>query len=88
VLAHPYSLHNDELIPKFADYGIMGLEVYYPEHSQSMINLYLRFAQKHNLLVTGGSDCHGSAKPEVRIGAVKIPYELVEQLKGAKGKLR
>ena len=40
-----------------------------------------------NLLVTGGSDCHGAAKPEVKLGSVKIPYELVEKLKEAKSKL-
>lgn len=87
VLAHPYTLHNDDLILKFIDYGLMGLEVYYPEHSQSMINAYLNLAKKHNLLVTGGSDCHGNAKPDIRIGSIKIPYELVESLKVAKDKL-
>jgi predicted metal-dependent phosphoesterase TrpH len=84
VLAHPYSINNDELIPKFIDYGIMGLEVYYPEHTQSMINLYLGLAKKYELLITGGSDCHGNAKPEVKIGSIKIPYALVEKLKEAK----
>lgn len=84
VLAHPYTLHNDDLILEFIDYGLMGLEVYYPEHSQAMINFYLNLAKKHNLLVTGGSDCHGDAKPEIRIGSIKIPYELVERLKEAK----
>lgn len=84
VLAHPYSLNNDELIYEFIKDGLMGLEVYYPEHSQSMVNFYLELAKKHNLLVTGGSDCHGSLKPDVRIGMIKIPYELVEKLKEAK----
>jgi len=88
VLAHPYTLNNDELISRYVDYGIMGLEVYYPEHSQSMVNFYLRLAQKHNLLVTGGSDCHGNAKPVVKIGSIKIPYELVEKLKEARDMLR
>jgi len=87
VLAHPYSLHNDELIPKFVEFGIMGLEVYYPEHSQGMINYYLGLAQKYNLLATGGSDCHGDAKSEVRIGSMKIPYDLVQKIKDAKPKL-
>jgi predicted metal-dependent phosphoesterase TrpH len=86
VLAHPYTLHNDELVLKFIDYGLMGLEVYYPEHSQSMVNFYLSLAKKHNLLVTGGSDCHGNAKPEIRIGSIKVPYELVEGLKSARDK--
>lgn len=86
VLAHPYCINNEKLIYKFIEDGIMGLEVYYPEHSQSMINFYLDLAKKNNLLVTGGSDCHGNAKPEVRIGSIKIPYELVEKLKEAKSR--
>jgi predicted metal-dependent phosphoesterase TrpH len=84
VLAHPYILNNDGLIPFFVNYGLRGLEVYYPEHTQGMINAYLALAAKYNLLVTGGSDCHGTAKPEARIGSLKIPYELVEKLKEEK----
>lgn len=80
VLAHPYALNRDDLIPQFVGYGLMGIEVYYPEHTQSMINFYLNMAKKYNLLVTGGSDCHGEAKPEVKIGMIKLPYELVEKL--------
>jgi predicted metal-dependent phosphoesterase TrpH len=87
VLAHPYSLNRDDLIPYFVDQGLMGLEVYYPEHTASMVNTYLGIAKKYNLLVTGGSDCHGNAKPEVKIGSVKIPYKLVEKLKVAKQRL-
>ena len=86
VLAHPYSLNRDDLIPQFIDYGLMGLEVYYPEHTQAMVNFYLNLTQKFNLLVTGGSDCHGEAKSEAKIGSVKIPYALVESLKQAKEK--
>jgi hypothetical protein len=87
VLAHPYTFNRDELIPQLAKDGIMGLEVYYSGHTQSMVNFYLGLAEKFNLLVTGGSDCHGEAKPEVKIGSVKIPYELVEKLKAARQKL-
>jgi len=83
ILAHPYTLDRDDLIPKLIDYGLMGLEVYYPEHSQSMVNFYLGLTKKYNLLATGGSDCHGNAKPEAKIGSIKIPYELVDKLKEA-----
>lgn len=84
VLAHPYCLNRDDLIPVFVDMGLMGLEAYYPEHTQSMTNYYLGIAKNFNLLVTGGSDFHGDAKPDVRMGCVKVPYELVENLKKAK----
>jgi 3',5'-nucleoside bisphosphate phosphatase len=87
VLAHPYTLSKDDLIPAFVECGLMGLEVYYSEHTQGMVNFYLGLAKKYNLLVTGGSDCHGNAKPEVKIGSIKIPYELVEKLKEAKLKV-
>lgn len=84
VLAHPYTLRRDELISEFIKMGLMGLEVYYSEHTQGMVNFYLEIVRKHNLLATGGSDFHGDAKPEVKLGIVKIPYELVEKLKAAR----
>ena len=87
VLAHPYTLRRDELIPEFVKMGLMGLEVYYSEHSQGMINFYLDLVKKYGLLATGGSDFHGDAKPDVKLGAIKIPYELVEKLKDAQKRL-
>jgi len=87
VLAHPYIINDDNMLREIVKEGIMGLEAYYPEHAQGMVNFYLDFCEKNGLLVTGGSDCHGKAKPTVRIGSVKVPYELVEKLKEAKGRL-
>lgn len=84
VLAHPYVLHNDEWIGEFVASGLQGLEAYYPEHSQSQVNYYLDLAKKLNLVVTGGSDFHGNAKPDIKLGSVKIPLELVEKLRLAK----
>jgi len=85
VLAHPYLLHNDALIAEFVGYGLGGIEVYYPEHSQSMVNFYRDLAKQLNLVVTGGSDFHGSAKPNIKLGMLKIPFELVEKLRQVKG---
>ena len=84
VLAHPYMLHNDALIAEFVGYGLEGIEVHYPEHSQAMVNFYLDLAKKLNLLVTGGTDFHGNVKPEIKLGMIKIPLELVEKLRLAK----
>lgn len=81
VLAHPYMLHNDQMISEFIKDGLQGIEVYYPEHSQSMINFYLNLAKQAGLVVTGGSDFHGSAKPEIKLGLAKIPLDLVEKLR-------
>lgn len=88
ILAHPYIINNEDLILKLIGWGMMGLEVYYPEHTTGMINAYLSLAKEYNLLITGGSDCHGEAKPEVKLGSVKIPYELVEKIREARESIR
>lgn len=81
VLAHPAISNCDELMPGFVEAGLAGLEAYYPEHSPTITRYYVEMAQKYNLLVTGGSDCHGKAKPGIEVGTVRIDYELVEKLK-------
>ena len=46
-----------------------------------MTEHYLEIADKHKLLVTGGSDCHGMSKGKPLIGTIKVPYQLVEKLR-------
>ena len=46
-----------------------------------MSERYLEIAEKYDLLVTGGSDCHGFSKKQPLIGGVKLPYEHVEKMK-------
>jgi len=85
VLAHPGSLNRDEIIPELVSLGLAGLEVYYPSHNQRQVNHYLELARFHDLLVTGGSDCHGPNKGKILMGSVRIPYDLVERLKEKAG---
>ena len=49
ILAHPYSFKNQELILSFLDFGLKGIEAYYPEHTSKLTQHYLNFAEKHNL---------------------------------------
>ncbi|HIE50670.1 MAG TPA: PHP domain-containing protein [Armatimonadetes bacterium] len=90
VLAHP----GQASLPPFAleiqvagmrAQGLKGLEVYYPEHTPAQTSFYLRLAEKYGLLITGGSDFHGSAKPHLRLGEVvdgrPVPYELLAKLR-------
>jgi 3',5'-nucleoside bisphosphate phosphatase len=81
VLAHPCLLKRDELIPLFVEYGLQGLEAWYPEQNRVTTNFYLALAKQYNLVATGGSDFHGGGKPDVKLGSAKVPYEAVENLK-------
>ncbi len=82
VLAHP-SDTGEENILELIDNGLEGLEVYSPYHNAQEKEAFRIFAEKHNLLITAGSDFHGKAiKPDVELG--KVPgndYDLVRKLK-------
>ncbi len=51
----------EKLLPEFLDpqiVGLDGIEVYYPGHTAEHSQILLNWAEKYNLIVTGGSDCH------------------------------
>jgi predicted metal-dependent phosphoesterase TrpH len=84
VMAHPGLSRCDELIPTLVSSGLDGIECYHTKHSASASNHYLAIAQRHGLLVTGGSDCHGLSKGKPLIGTVKLPYKHVQRLLDAR----
>lgn len=64
VLAHPgLSLQaqgvTERTLTPFLDFGIAGLECYARYHDPATTKTCLDFCSRHDLLVTGGSDCHG-----------------------------
>ena len=88
VMAHPGLNKTDEIIPALVEAGLDGIECFHTKHSTVMSEHYLEIAEEHNLLVTGGSDCHGFSKNKPLIGTVRLPYEHVEKLMVARQKLQ
>ena len=90
VLAHPGLLNIktkadlDGLIVNLKAIGIKGIEAYYPQHTREKIKEYTEIAERHNLLVTGGTDFHGDIMPKIKMGSgngtMHIPYKLYEKL--------
>jgi len=81
VLAHPYTVGNDGIIPSLVDEGIRGIEVYHTDHPNNVMLHYEQMASRYGLLTTGGSDCHGEGKGGVLLGRIKVPYRVVDSLK-------
>ena len=82
VIAHPYQtkLVNDELeelIVELTDFGLMGIEVFYSQHTPEQIRFYKYLADKYGLLITAGSDFHGSTKPDIELG-MNVEDELLQ----------
>ena len=91
VMAHPglVPLSQPALAARVAalasDAGMDGMEAYYSQHSPADTQFFLDLARAHNLLVTGGSDFHGTPKPHVPLGIVfkgrSAPPELLSALR-------
>ena len=81
VMAHPGLNRTDEIIPSLVKSGLDGIECFHTKHTTRLVERYLEIADRHRLLVTGGSDCHGMSKGQPLIGTVKLPYSHVQELK-------
>jgi 3',5'-nucleoside bisphosphate phosphatase len=91
VLAHPYQLRlasleaADSLIGELTSLGLDGVEALYSRHSSYEREAYREIAARYGLLVTGGSDYHGTYKPDIDLvrgtGDLEVPYSLLEEVK-------
>lgn len=81
ILAHPGIMNRDEIIPSLVEDGLGGIEVFHSDHDRKTVMHYKTIASKHNLLISGGSDCHGIGKGFPLMGMIKVPYEVLQQLK-------
>ena len=91
VFAHPNDPHGTSLVSltkslpeqtemieeSFLRY-IDGVECWHSRNDLQTTKHYVEFAEKHELIMTGGSDCH--QKP-ILMGAVKVPKYVAKQFK-------
>lgn len=84
VLAHPglLSFNTTQDLERFVDtlvgYGLQGIEVFYTDHDARKTACFKTLAKKKKLLITGGSDFHGSFNKGVCLGRgknnIRVPY--------------
>ncbi|WP_353626267.1 hypothetical protein [Bacillus sp. JCM 19041] len=84
VIAHPGQLDSYNLIPELIDAGLDGLERNHPDHDRYDHKKIEQLAREYGLLLTGGSDYHGSFGAPVQIGSLQFPF--VECLKIVNGR--
>ncbi len=90
VLAHPllYKLPPQELeslLKRLTDAGLKGLEVYYSSNTGFDEQICYSLANRFGLVMTGGSDFHGTNKPNLYLGTgrnhnLNIPESLLAPL--------
>jgi predicted metal-dependent phosphoesterase TrpH len=61
--------------------GVVGIEVYHPDHNPSVREKYLRIAEELDAVPTSGSDYHGDeVAPDRHLGMVTMPAERLAAL--------
>jgi predicted metal-dependent phosphoesterase TrpH len=90
VLAHPRQLRVGSaegygaLFRDLARAGLAGVEVAHPSHSPEDRATFQRLAAEAGLVASGGSDFHGDAKPDIRLGVgdgtIEVTWETWESL--------
>ena len=90
-LAHPIRLSlssNPEkeaaLFDRLRLLGLDALEVWHTDHKPALVKRYADYAQRHGMLMTGGSDYHGDNKPNARLGGVQAPLDLLNAMRAAR----
>lgn len=91
VWAHPYLFRGgnvDDVLQELVANGLMGVEVYHPNHTPSQIEHLKSLCRQYGLLVTGGSDYHGPS-PDSKVtdrstlNMLHVPLDLLEPVKQA-----
>ncbi len=76
------------LITELKEAGLMALEALYCTYTPSDEREMKALAKMHNLLISGGSDFHGAAKPGLALGTgygkLYVPEEVLDNLLATK----
>jgi len=93
ILAHPLLYHmSDSTLQKMVDEmkeaGLDGIEAIYCTYTPAEERQMKQFAKENGLLISGGSDFHGTTKPKLELGTgygkLYIPYEVLETIKNSR----
>ncbi len=90
VLAHPACSDPGlekipALVARLKDYGLAGLEAFYPTHSKKVCRFLQTLAAQHGLLLSGGTDYHGDTHSVTPLGGntktIRVPLQLLHDIK-------
>ncbi len=87
VLAHPFLYGNVDHIEKYVSMGLDGIEVWHPTSDEEGTETLFKLAQSAGLLMTGGSDFHGSYnRQKTLIGDYLTPKKQFDELMSYKSR--
>lgn len=79
-LAHPQIYSDAGFVKEILSLGFDGLECFYGKFSYRYEKLWLRIAKESKLMISGGSDFHGSIKPQLFLGCSYVNFEVFSSI--------
>lgn len=84
ILAHPGRVIKYKSLDEFEQIlrkvviqnNLNGIECYYPSHTKEVTNICLKVCHELNLMITCGSDCHGTFE-NTKIGELNVTKEMI-----------
>ncbi len=86
-IAHPHKIRDFSIVLDLIDMGAMGLEYYYPKVSPEKKEKILALANKHELILTGGSDFHGRYS-NTKLGDGCVPFDVLSGIQVKRDEIR
>lgn len=92
ILAHPHFMGFSEFsglqerLEKLGDLGLDGVEAWYSGMPPEFAAQLRSYADERGMICTGGSDYHGSVKPDIKMGTgiggdLEVPDDLIAKLR-------
>ncbi|TQR20571.1 PHP domain-containing protein [Psychrobacillus vulpis] len=76
VVAHPGQLDSYDLIPELVALGLGGIERNHLDHTAEDHQKVEALAEQYGLVMTGGTDFHGSYGTEIQVGEIISPTSI------------
>ncbi|MBQ2583392.1 MAG: PHP domain-containing protein [Erysipelotrichaceae bacterium] len=88
IMAHPLLNLNEEqlqvFLPEAKEAGLDAIETHYSKFDDSMTAVLVSLAERFGLKQSGGSDFHGTTKPDIELGTGRgnlfVPHSFYEDL--------
>jgi predicted metal-dependent phosphoesterase TrpH len=80
IIAHPHLIPGIAIVEQLLQFDFDGLEAYYSQFPAHLNAKWAKIADEKGWLATGGSDFHGSIRPNVVLGSATTPESVFRVL--------
>lgn len=85
-IAHPGLVGRADMMQEndiltHREWGALAIEAFHPRHDDFITSFYSKLAQKYNMGIVGGSDCHGSYYPKIMMDRKAVPDWVAEKFR-------